>query len=301
MKTIPPSSNSLTVIVPLYNEADSLPDFLQELVNLCQEKHWHLTLVDDGSTDATAQLLIRYENQPNVMIIHHKLNRGYGGALKSGFASSTTTHIITMDGDGQHCLADIEPVFNFAVEKDADLVVGDRGKRSILNSFRELGKWIIRNFTKVLMPLPIHDLNSGFKLYRTEPALRYATICPNSMAFSDVIALTFISQRDLVLEFPITVLARKKGKSSIRFSTALDTVMEIINIALMFNPLRVFLPISILCILVGVGWGMPFLILGHGVSVGSMLAIVIGLLFFALGLIATQLAAIRMGLLNKEN
>jgi hypothetical protein len=120
------------------------------------------------------------------------------------------------------------------------------------------------------------------------------------MAFSDVIALTFISQRDLVLEYPITILARKRGKSSIRLSTALDTVMEIINIALMFNPLRVFLPISIICILVGVGWGMPFLILGHGVSVGSMLAIVIGLLFFALGLIATQLAAIRMGLLNNE-
>ena len=149
------------------------------------------------------------------------------------------------------------------------------------------------------MPLPINDLNSGFKLYRTEPAQRYSVICPNSMAFSDVITLTFISQKDLVLEYPITILERKKGKSTIRLSTSLDTVNEIINITLMFNPLRVFLPISFTCILVGIGWGIPFVMLGHGVSVGSMLAIVIGLLFFALGLIASQLAAIRMSLLNR--
>ena len=119
------------------------------------------------------------------------------------------------------------------------------------------------------------------------------------MAFSDVITLAFISQKDLVLEYPITIHGRKKGKSTIRLATAFDTVMEIINIALMFNPLRVFLPISLICILVGIAWGIPFLLLGHGVSIGSMLAIVLGLLFFALGLIASQLAAIRMGLLNR--
>jgi glycosyltransferase involved in cell wall biosynthesis len=299
MKIISPAINSLTIIVPVYNEADSLPDFLPELFALCQEKQWHLILVDDGSSDDSVQIITKYKYQPNVTIIHHKINRGYGGALKSGIACSTTSHILTMDGDGQHCISDIEPMFNFAIEKEADLVVGNRGRQGIKNPYRNFGKWIIRNFTKILMPLPIHDLNSGFKLYRTEPAHRYSSICPNSMAFSDVITLTFISQKDLVLEYPITILRRKKGKSTIRLATAFDTVMEIINIALMFNPLRVFLPISLICILVGIAWGIPFLLLGHGVSIGSMLAIVIGLLFFALGLIASQLAAIRMGLLNR--
>ena len=293
------NGQSLNVVIPVYNEADSLPEFLPELVTLCQEKHWRLTLVNDGSTDDSAKILSRYEGQSNVTIIQHKLNRGYGGALKSGIACSTTSHVVTVDGDGQHCISDIEPMFNFAVDKDADLVVGNRGRQGIKNPYRDFGKWIIRNFTKILMPLPIHDLNSGFKLYRTEPAQRYSAICPNSMAFSDVITLTFISQKDLVLEYPITILERKMGKSTIRLSTALDTVIEIINITLMFNPLRVFLPISLVCILVGIGWGIPFVMLGHGVSVGSMLAIVIGLLFFALGLIASQLAAIRMSLLKR--
>jgi glycosyltransferase involved in cell wall biosynthesis len=298
MKNISPAINTLTIIVPVYNEANSLPEFLPELITLCQEKQYRLTLVDDGSTDDSAKILSRYEGLSYVTIIHHKLNRGYGGALKSGIACSTTSHILTMDGDGQHCISDIEPMFNFAIDKDADLVVGNRGGQGIKNLYRDLGKWIIRNLTKILMHLPITDLNSGFKLYRTETVQRYSIICPNSMAFSDVITLTFISQRNLVLEYPIIINERKSGKSTIRFSTALETAMEIINIALMFNPLRVFLPISLICILVGIGWGIPFLLMGHGVSIGSMLAIVIGLLFFALGLIASQLAAIRMGLLN---
>lgn len=294
-----PVINSLTVIVPVYNEAGSLPAFLQSLSALCREKQWHLILVDDGSTDNSLQIITKFVDQANVTIIHHKVNRGYGGALKSGIASATTSHILTVDGDGQHSIADIEPIFNFAVEQDADLVIGNRGRKGINNLYRDFGKWIIRNFTKILMPLPINDLNSGFKLYRTEPAQRYSSICPNSMAFSDVITLTFVSQRHLVLEHPISILERNSGKSKIRLSTAMDTVMEIINIALMFNPLRIFLPISVICVLIGIAWGIPFLLAGHGVSIGSMLAIVIGLLFFALGLIASQLAAIRMGLLNR--
>ncbi len=299
MNSTSPRKNTLTVVIPVYNEEDSLQLFLPELISLCQKNQWDLLVVDDGSTDASLKILTEYENQKNVKLIHHKVNRGYGGALKSGIANSTTTHIVTVDGDGQHCLSDIDPVFNFALATDADLVIGNRGRNKFASPYREFGKWIIRSFTKILMPLPIRDLNSGLKLYRTDLAKRYSAICPNSMAFSDVITLTFISQRNLVLEHPITILERKRGKSTIRIHTALDTVMEIINIALMFNPLRVFLPISLTCVLFGIGWGMPILLSGHGVSIGSMLAIVIGLLFFALGLLASQLAAIRMGLLNK--
>jgi hypothetical protein len=120
------------------------------------------------------------------------------------------------------------------------------------------------------------------------------------MAFSDIITLVFINQRNLVLEYPITIKQRQGGRSTINTYTAVETVMEIINLALMFNPLRVFLPLSVACILIGLGWGVPFLIMSRGVSVGSMLAIVTGLLFFVIGLIASQLAALRMGMLNRD-
>lgn len=292
---------SLTVVVPLYNEAEALQDFLPELVETSQAKGWRIILVDDGSTDATPQILAGYADRPFVSVIRHKINKGYGRALKSGISGAATPYVVTMDGDGQHCVSDIEVVFNFALEKDADLVVGNRGRWKNARLQREFGKWLIRLFTRVLMPLPVHDLNSGFKLYRTELAQKYLPLCPNSMAFSDVITLAFINQRDLVLEHPISVRPRRTGKSTIGFHTAFDTILEIINLALLFNPLRIFLSLSIVCILTGLGWGIPFVLLGHGVSVGAMLAIVTGLLFYVIGLIASQLSAIRISLLETRH
>jgi glycosyltransferase involved in cell wall biosynthesis len=289
---------SLTVVVPIYNEVDALPNFLPGLVEMSQAKGWRIILVDDGSTDSSDQLIARFENRPFVKVIHHKVNRGYGGALKSGISNTITSHIVTIDGDGQHSVSDIEAVFNFAIERDTDLVVGNRGRLKKADPYREFGKRLIRSFTRVLMPIPIHDLNSGFKLYRTKLAQRYIALCPNSMAFSDVITLAFINQRHLVLEYPISVHERQAGKSTIGFHTAFETLIEIINLGMLFNPLRIFLPLSLVCTLVGLCWGIPFILLGHGVSVGSMLAIVTGLLFFILGLIAAQLSAIRINMLE---
>ncbi|HEX9386166.1 MAG TPA: glycosyltransferase family 2 protein, partial [Anaerolineales bacterium] len=250
--------------------------------------------VNDGSCDHTGQILDHLAASQEVRVVHHKVNRGYGGALKTGISHVTTPFLVTMDGDGQHSPHDVERILQFAIESDADMVVGRRDERGASSAYRTLGKFLIRSFTKILVPLPITDLNSGFKFYRTEFAKRYMTICPDSMAFSDVITLVFLSEHHLVLEYPIQVSPRQAGQSMINTITAFETVIQVLNIALMFNPLKLFLPISALCILAGFGWGIPFVLLGRGVSVGAMLAIVTGLLFFVLGLIASQLSAIRM-------
>ena len=121
------------------------------------------------------------------------------------------------------------------------------------------------------------------------------------MAFSDVITLIFIKKRHLVLEHPITIKKRATGKSTITTFTAIQTVLEIINITMLFNPLRIFLSLSVLCIGFGFAWGIPILLRARGVSVGAMLAIVTGLLFFFIGLIAEQLSSMRLGLLDKNN
>jgi glycosyltransferase involved in cell wall biosynthesis len=228
-------------------------------------------------------------------VFHHKVNRGYGGAIKTGMRNTNTPYLVTMDADGQHALEDVDTLYHFALEKNADLIVGNRGALGDTNPYRAAGKRIIRTFARILMPLPIEDLNSGFKLYRTDLAKKYIKICPDTMAFSDVITLAFIKQRNLVLEQNIKIRPRIAGKSTINTYTALETIMEILNIAVLFNPLRVFLPVSLLCILFGLVWGISrLLIIGHGISVGAMLAIVTGLIFFVLGLLANQISALRM-------
>ena len=284
----------LTVVVPVYNEAQSLPSFVPCLIEFCRSRGWMTIFVNDGSCDDTGKILDCLSDSQDVRVVHHKVNRGYGGALKSGISLVTTPFLVTMDGDGQHSPQDVEGIFNFAIEKDADMVVGKRDERGASGVYRTFGKFLIRTFTKILMHLPITDLNSGFKLYRTDLAKRYMIVCPDSMAFSDVITLVFLNEHNLVLEHPNQVSPRKTGQSVINTFTAFETVIQVLNIALMFNPLKLFLPISALCILVGFGWGIPFVLLGRGVSVAAMLAIVTGLLFFVVGLIASQLSAIRM-------
>ena len=69
--------------------------------------------------------------------------------------------------------------------------------------------------------------------------------------------------------------------------------MEILNLVVLFNPMRIFLPISIASILLGVIWGLPIALRGNGISVGAMLAIVTGIIFFFLALLAEQISLIR--------
>jgi len=108
------------------------------------------------------------------------------------------------------------------------------------------------------------------------------------MAFSDVITLLFLNQRHLVLEHPIRVKHRATGSSSISTHTAFQTVIEILSVVMLVNPLRIFLPLSIICISVGLLWGIPIMLAQRGVSVGSMLAIVLGALFLFICLICNK-------------
>jgi hypothetical protein len=136
------------------------------------------------------------------------------------------------------------------------------------------------------------------KIYETKLAQTYIKQCPDTMAYSDVITLFFIYQKHLVVEKPITINQRNKGKSTITYKTAINTVIEIVNIVMLFNPLRIFLPIAILFILSGVIWGSQFIIIGKGVSIGALLAIIIGVLFVFLGLIAESLCKLRMAIVK---
>jgi len=289
-----PRKVDLSIVMPAYNEAESLAVILPGILEFCQAHEIELIVVNDGSRDNTAQVLEAHRAHPRLKIASHKLNRGYGGAIKSGILCASTAYVITMDADGQHGLQDVLKLYESARETDADMVVGRRFGPT--HWYRGLGKAIIRMIAKLMMPIGVHDINSGMKLYETKLAQTYVRLCPDSMAFSDVITLIFINQRHRVIETPISVNPRQSGVSTINSMTAFDTVLEIFNVVLLFNPMRIFLPMSIVLVVSGIAWGLPLVLRGNGVSVGAMLAVVSGMMFFLLGLIASQLALIRNNL-----
>lgn len=291
----------LSIVIPAYNESDSLKSNLPKWINASNANGWHIILVDDGSSDQTREVLAGFPKYESVTIIRHKVNRGYGGALKSGILSADTKYVITLDADGQHDILSIDKLVARQEQTDADLVIGARVKSGNSSPFRSMGKAVIRWISRILIPNQLADLNSGMKLFRTELAKKYLTLCPNTMAFSDVITLAFLVNSHLVVETPINVHPRVSGKSKININTAFDTLIEIINIVVLFNPLRIFLPLSLVLFIAGLGWGIRFIILGRGVSVGSLLALVSGGLCLLLGLLAEQLSKIRLSLIEKRS
>ncbi len=287
--------DDLTIVIPAYNEEQALSFFLPELIDFCRSRGCRLIIVNDGSKDNTRNLLNDYAEESFFTPLHHKINRGYGGAIKTGIHAAKTSYVITIDADGQHRLEDVSALYDALRINDADMVIGQRKKHKE-SYYRKIGKALIHFIATLLMPIPIQDLNSGMKIYRTGLARQYMQLCPDTMAFSDIITLIFINQRHLVQEYPITVVPRTTGESTISTKTAIETVMEILHIVTLFNPMRIFLPPAIFFLLFSAFWGIPILLRGEGVSVGTLFLFVTGLIFFFLGLIAEQLALIRKNL-----
>lgn len=286
--------NMLTIIIPAYNEEKSMLSFLPEVIRFADSNGFSLILVNDGSSDNTRNIAESAASGNSlVRIVNHKVNKGYGAAIKTGIHLTKTPFIVTIDADGQHCPDDIMKLLVKLNESDADMVIGSRKGSKIKSYYRHFGKSIIRNFAKTVMAVPVYDINSGMKLYNAEMAKKYANLCPDSMAFSDFIALVFINQKHLVLEVPILINERLQGKSTISFNTAFNTILAVIHILLLFNPLRFFIPIAVFFCLFGFCWGLPFMILGRGVSGAAIVTFISGLLFFFFGLIAEQISMFR--------
>jgi glycosyltransferase involved in cell wall biosynthesis len=285
---------TLSIIIPVYNEEQALPLVLPEIISFAQQRDYQLIMVNDGSKDRSLEILKAHSKKEAFFkIVNHKVNKGYGGAIKSGILAAETDYIITIDADGQHYLEDVNNLFDHQKQTDADMIIGSRKGLKEASIFRGIGKKLIRWVARQMMPFTIYDINSGMKLYNTELAKTYIKLCPNSMAFSDIIGLVFISQRHLVLEHPINIKPRVEGKSTIGVRTAFDTMMEILNVVILFNPMRVFLPISILFVVLGLGWAIQFLIMGKGLSTGASMLISMGVIFFTIGLISEQLSQLR--------
>jgi len=292
-------NSSLTIVIPCYNEEKSLPTVVPPLMEFAAQQGFNVIIVNDGSKDNSKSILENFAKQfTQLTVLHHKVNKGYGGAIKTGVAAADTELVITIDADGQHNLNDVVAMRDAMMNSEADMIIGARGTGGS-SLFRNTGKWLIRKTARILIPNKISDLNSGIKIYRRELAMKYISLCPDGMAYSDVIALIFINQKHLVSEMKVSISHRVAGKSTIGISTAFDTVREILNILMLFNPMRLLMPIAIVLIVASLAWEIPILVRGDGLSVGALLGIMLGFLCFVIGLLAEQLSKIRQQEIRK--
>lgn len=291
--------SDLTIIMPCYNEEASLPHVIPDALKLCAERGWKLIVINDGSTDRTEEILQGFFGSTCLQVITHKVNRGYGAAIASGIYFCETINAVTLDADGQHSFEDVAALLAFQKAEDADLVIGQRKEQGLPDIFRFIGKKIIFFLAKTLFShLKIKDLNSGFKLYKVDIAKVLAPYCPESMAFSDIMTLMFVNNGLKVVEYPITVKKRLTGKSTISVKTAIDTVLEIVTLVMLFKPLRFFAVLSSLFFVAGLVHGIRYFLLGTGLSVAALLLLLTSIIMFTTGLLAEQNAILTRAALN---
>src|SRR3990172_5578566 len=286
-------TRELTVVIPVLNEAGALRAHLGGWLDWCRAHASRLIVVDDGSTDETPEILAAHLSDEHLRVFRHRQNRGYGSAIKTGIRHAESSFVGTMDADGQHAIADLGRLMDLAIAQQADLVIGSRPRRGSSGVYRDVGKALIRWIAKVLFGVTIQDLNSGMKVYRTRLAQALLPYSPSSMAFSDVITLTHLNLGYRVLEAPIEVMERRSGRSTINTMTAVDTLIEIVNVLMWFKPLKFFVPLAVIAGLAGVLWAIPFLVMGRGLSSISLLLLLAAMIIGMLGLLAEQMASSR--------
>lgn len=277
----------LTIVIPAFNEEATVSDTVRQIRALCNDLVECIIVVDDGSTDSTGDAA----GAAGAYVIRHGMNRGYGAALKTGIRAAKTEFVLTMDSDGQHRAEDVSTLWNAVQE--SDMVIGQRTALIHSPVWRMPGKWLLSLMANYIARFRIPDLNSGMRLMRREVVLKYLHLCPSGFSFSTTITMALLNRGYRLTYIPITV-QRRVGKSSVSIATGIDTLILILRIAVLFDPLRIFIPISSAAVLIGTLWAIPYALQGRGISVGSMLAIVTGINLFAVGLLCDQISQLRL-------
>lgn len=205
-------SNKIAIVLPAYNEEDSLPGVLENLPNLGPEFEVKVFVVDDGSSDNTLGKAQKY----GARVARHPIRLGVGGALKTGYDLALewgADYIVQLDADGEHDPKDVLRLLQPVLDGKADMIVGSRflNKDLKLSLTRKIGirfyTWLINKLTGYKLT----DVTSGYRAFRT--AVNDKIMFPSDKHWA--IEMTLLAGKNglSVGETQITNRLRKTGKS----------------------------------------------------------------------------------------
>lgn len=277
----------LSVVIPVYNEEKAIPDtvaFFKDLLNNYPDIE--VIFVDDGSTDRTRQIL-KDGLDARMRLVANEKNKGYGAAIKKGAQLASHDHIAITDADGSYPNERIIEFFQKLVSEKAAMVVGARtGKMVKIGFLRKLPKLVLTKLAEYLSESEIPDLNSGLRVIDKELIQKSSKYLPQGFSFTTTITLFLLSNNHKILYIPIDYYKRV-GKSKIRpLRDTMNFLQLIIRTVMFFNPLKVFLPLSLFFVLAALVVLVVSYILGKVMDVTTILLFVTGLQLLALGLLA---------------
>jgi glycosyltransferase involved in cell wall biosynthesis len=215
------------VTIPAYNEAGSIASVIEGVRASMPQAA--IAVVDDGSTDATAQ----HVKQAGAILLRLPYNLGIGGAMQTGYRFAVQQGydlVARLDGDGQHNPAQLERLLEPIRAGRADVVIGSRyltGSGFAASRVRRWGISIFAAFVTLLTGRPFTDVTSGFQAANIEAASFLAEHCPSD--YPEIEGLVLLCRAGFrVQEVPVTMQARTAGHSSIRAWHTLYYVIKVL-------------------------------------------------------------------------
>lgn len=214
---------SVTIIIPCFNESESAPHLIRSLVTLNQTMsasfEIHFLIVDDGSTDGTADRLKRDINFSNVLILRHEVNRGLGAALKTAFANCATQYAVTTDSDGTYGFEQVPTILRKLIESGADVVTAspyhpEGGVENISPHRLVLSKGASLLY-RALISRDIHTYTALFRAFRCEVLQKVKLESDGFLAVTEFLVKALLAGYNVV-EFPTLLRVRQHGSSKAR-------------------------------------------------------------------------------------
>jgi glycosyltransferase involved in cell wall biosynthesis len=288
------SIKNISVIIPAFNEELAVRESVMELRELFSttDVNAEIIVVDDGSKDKTA----REAKAAGARVIQHRSNRGYGASLKTGIMAASNDIIAITDADGTYP-AKYLPEMLVELEH-ADMVVGSRTGADVnIPLSRRPAKWFLRVMANYVANTKIPDLNSGLRVFRRDVAMQYFAILSDQFSFTTTITLAMLCDKYAVSYVPIDY-RKRQGKSKIMPWDAGSFAVLIMRVAMLFRPLRVFLPIAVMCIAYGIIKMVIDLSHDPNISASAILAFVSALMMVLIGMLGDAVAT-RLGRFNQ--
>lgn len=278
-------NKKISIIIPAFNEEAGIQSALDNLIKLDLHNKYEIILIDDGSTDKTKEIILEYP----VTLYSHNVNKGYGAALKTGIRRAQADKIIILDSDGQHDPKYIQNIIEML--DNNDMVIGERASGSFQVKRRQSGKKLIRIIGEYMVEQKLPDYNSGFRGFNRNIILDMLHLMPNGFSFSTTSTLAFLKEGYTIGTFPIIVEERIGRKSNVKFvKDGSKTMLLIFRIIMLFNPLKIFFPASILFVFLGLAFGIYGYIIASRFSNSAILITTLGFLLFFFGLVADQIS-----------
>lgn len=281
------NESGLSIVVPVYNEEGIVTETASGLTKVARDlgSECEVIFVNDGSSDGTAQALSKVSG---IRVIRHPNNRGYGAALKTGIRAAKHPWIAITDADGTYPNQRISELFSLAQAQDCDMVIGSRTSAEVhIPLIRRPAKWLLGKLASYLAGYKIQDLNSGLRVMKKDVIMRFTKILPDGFSFTTTITLAMLTNGNLVEYIPINY-HKRKGNSKIRpIRDTLNFVQLIIRTVLYFNPLKIFIPLSIsLVILALLLLFISWFLTGRIMDTGTGLLLMSALLIMSIGMLA---------------